>query len=220
MLQGIIFDFDGIILETEGAIFQAYQELYRAHGQALSLADWAHVIGISPDEYDPLDDLARLIGPDFPREKAEETLRLREKDLIAEKPVQPGVQDYLDEAVQRSYKLAIASSSSHSWVDRHLKRLGLYSYFDAICCSDDVENAKPDPALYQLALQRLNLGADQAFVLEDSPNGALAAKRAGLFCVAVPTDLTGQLTFEHADLLIESLAEVSLEELLTRINHT
>jgi len=105
----------------------------------------------------------------------------------------------------------------YHWVHGHLERLGLMSYFDITCCADDVERAKPDPALYVLALEKLKLRPQQAIVLEDSPNGVLAAKRAKLFCVAVPTELTGQLSLDQADLKINSLADMPLDELLNQV---
>ena len=93
-------------------------------------------------------------------------------------------------------------------------RLGLMEHFDAIKCANDVTNVKPDPELYLIALVALKVRASEAIALEDSPNGILAAKRAGLFCVAVPNPITVQLSLDHADLRLDSLAELPLEKLL------
>lgn len=220
MISGIIFDFDGLILETEEPIFMSYQELYKQYGRQLTLEDWAHVIGLSPEESNPLDELDRLVGNPFRRREAELFLAERQRALLEEQKVMPGIPAYLDSARKMGLKTAIASSSSHSWVDEHLERLGLEEYFDTVCCSDDVNYAKPDPELYHLALERLELTPREAFVLEDSPNGILAARRAGLFCVAVPTPLTGQLSLEKADMIMGSLAETSLADLIHQVeNH-
>jgi beta-phosphoglucomutase-like phosphatase (HAD superfamily) len=83
--------------------------------------------------------------------------------------------------------------------------------------SDDVRITKPDPELFVVALAGLGLEAGQAVVFEDSPNGVLAARRAGLFTVAVPTRMTEMLPLEQADLRLSSLAELPLEELLRRV---
>ena len=216
-IKGLIFDFDGLILETEYPIFQSVQELYRSYGQELVFSDWAKVIGLSSTEHDPIADLEALVGSALDREKLEAQVNRRENELILELEILPGVEDYIEAAKEKGLKLAIASSSSQKWVRGHLERLRLLRYFDAICCSDDVERAKPDPALYKLALEKLNLQSSQAIVFEDSSNGVLAAKRAGLFCVVVPTELTAQLSLEHADLKINSLANVSLDELLNQV---
>lgn len=217
VIQGLIFDFDGLILETEYPIFVANQELYQSFGQELSLATWSEVIGLSPNEHDPVADLEALVGSPLDREKLQVQLSRRENELILVEEILPGVEEYLKNAKEMGLKLAIASSSSHAWVQGHLERVQLLHYFDVICCSDDVERAKPDPALYQLALEKLDLSPAQVIVFEDSPNGVLAANRAGLFSVAVPTKLTSQLSLDHADLVLRSLAEVSLDALLDQI---
>lgn len=113
--------------------------------------------------------------------------------------------------------LAVASSSPHSWVDTHLTRLGLLDRFDAIICVDDVGVAKPDPGLFLRALVSLGVTRDEVIVFEDSPNGVRAAKRAGIFCVAIPNPITSLLAFDRPDMRLNSLAEISLEELLNSI---
>jgi beta-phosphoglucomutase-like phosphatase (HAD superfamily) len=102
-------------------------------------------------------------------------------------------------------------------VDGHLKRLGLWEYFQAVCCAGDAPLTKPDPGLYLAALKALQVHPEQAVALEDSPNGALAACRAGMFCVTVPTEITRQLPFGEVDLVLESLADLPLAELLTQL---
>ncbi|MEA2008912.1 MAG: HAD-IA family hydrolase [Chloroflexota bacterium] len=216
-IRGLIFDFDGLILETESPIFVATRELYQSFGQELSLGTWAKVIGISPDEHDPVADLEALVGISLDREKLRAKLSRRENELVLTQEVLPGVEDYIVAAKENGLKLAIASSSSRKWVLGHLERLQLLRYFDAVCCSDDVERAKPDPALYKLALEKIGLKPSQAIVFEDSPNGVLAAKRANLFCVAIPTALIAHLSLDHADLVLGSLADVSLDELLNQL---
>ena len=216
-IQGMFFDFDGIILETEGPIFQSLQEIYNSFGYELTLNDWAKVIGLSPKEHDQFCDLEALASDGFDRANLEIRFARREQELILEQDILPGIEDYINAAKERSLKLAIVSSSSREWVHGHLERLGLLSYFDITCCADDVMHAKPDPALYVLALEKLNLYPHQVIVLEDSPNGVLAAKRAELFCVAVPTEMTKQLSLDMADLKINSLADVPLDELLDHV---
>ena len=110
-----------------------------------------------------------------------------------------------------------ASSSSRNWVVGHLSQLGLLSYFDYIRCGDEVARKKPDPELYLAVLAALHIQAEQAIVLEDSPNGILAARRAGIFCVAVPNPLTSQLPLDHANLRLASLADMSLERLIEEV---
>lgn len=220
MISALIFDFDGLILDTEVPEFQAWQETFERHGGELSLEVWAACIGTSSDAFDPYVYLERQIGHTIDREAIRSQHRQRCAELLAAQPVLPGVQDYLNDADQLGLQLGLASSSSRTWVTRHLSRLGLITHFTSIRCADDVHQVKPDPALYQGVLESLGLRAEEAIALEDSPNGVLAAKRAGLFCVAVPNALTRQLPLDHADLRFTSLTDMSLEALIETVRRT
>ena len=123
------------------------------------------------------------------------------------------------EAKRLGLKLAIASSSPHSWVDTHAKRLGIFDDFDKVITSDEVgiERTKPNPDLFLLALEQLNVRANEAIVFEDSPNGVRAAQSAGIFVVAVPNSVTSLLAIENANLTLNSLADLPLVELLDKV---
>lgn len=215
MIKALILDFDGLILDTEGPEYQSWQEIYQAYGCSLSLPQWTEGIG-SHDTFDPYDDLAQQLGQPVDRAAIRAKRRSRFTELMADQSILPGVERYILEARELGLKLGLASSSSRSWVTGYLAQLKLDAYFDSIKCADDVERTKPDPALYLATLQVLKVKAHEAIALEDSPNGVLAAKRAGIFCVAVPNAMTQQLPFDLADLQISSLAELSLEELLLK----
>jgi HAD superfamily hydrolase (TIGR01509 family) len=219
VIRGLIFDFDGLILDTESGIYQSWLELYREFGVDLPLEEWAQIIGVSPEEsFDPFEKLEARLGRSLDGESLRKRRAQRERELLAAQAVLPGVEDYLDEAERLGLKLAIASSSSRKWVGRHLKRLGLSRFFEAVHTCDDVERSKPDPALYRLALSSLSLKPEEVIVFEDSPNGVMAAQRAGLFCVAVPNALTGALPLDHADFLLESLSHLPLEDLIAAVD--
>jgi len=219
VIRGLIFDFDGLIVDTESTIFQSWQELYREYGQELPMKEWGQIIGTSADEhFDPLERLEAQLGRKFenPEELKDRRLQ-RELELVAKQPVLPGVRAYIEDAQRLSLKLAVASSSPLEWVGLHLKNIGLIDEFDVIHTSDDVERTKPDPALFQLALTSLALDSDEAIVLEDSPNGVTAAQRAGIFCVAVPNPLTKLLPLGHADMRLNSLSEMHLKSLIDHV---
>lgn len=219
MIRALIFDFDGLILETESPIYHTWQEVYRAYDQELSWDTWADIIGRSEIAWDPLEDLEVLVGKKLDRPRLEEIRRQREMEMILAQPILPGVLEYLEAARLRGMPLAIASSSSSSWVYGHLTRLGLLDYFSCLRTSDDVRHAKPDPELYLSALKCLEIPANEAMALEDSPHGITAAKQAGLYCVAVPNNLTRRLETGHADLTLNSLLDLSLEQLLERASN-
>jgi HAD superfamily hydrolase (TIGR01509 family) len=219
-IKGIIFDFDGLILDTEEPIFQSWAEVYERYGQKLSLAWWGTIIGSAEAFFDPGGELERQLGYALDWE-AIEAERLRcEQEMIAQQAPLPGVVEALEEAKALELKVALASSSSCAWVTGHLEHLGLIHYFDAIIASDDVRRTKPDPELFLSALKAVELNAQEAIVLEDSPNGVLAARRAGIFVVAVPNVLTREMNFETADLRLNSLADISIADLISLVEAT
>lgn len=217
MIQLLIFDFDGLIVDTEVPDFQSWQEIYQAYDCHLPLSTWLTCIGGSADLFNPYDYLEAELGQPIKREKIRSKQRQRYAELVETQPVLPGVKDYINDAKRLGLKVALASSSSHDWVDGNLSRLGLIEHFDCIKCSDDVKNVKPDPKLYQSVLDELNFRADEGIVLEDSANGILAAKRAGLFSVAVPNAMTRHLSLDLADLQLNSLADLPLEKLILQV---
>ena len=218
-IKALIFDFDGLILETEAPVYKSWCEVYERYGLTLPLEEWGKIVGTADAEhFNPLSRLEDLLGK--PLENHDEILRSRrekEMEMVYAQPVMPGVQAYLRDAKGLGLKLGVASSSSRDWVVGHLQRLGLLSYFDRIYTSDDVERTKPDPALYYLVLKGLGVSADEAIVFEDSPNGIYAAKKAGIFCVAVPNEITKQLPIDGADMRLESLEDIQLTALLAKV---
>ncbi|HMD80374.1 MAG TPA: HAD-IA family hydrolase, partial [Anaerolineales bacterium] len=139
--------------------------------------------------------------------------------LTLSQPIMPGVLPTIEEAKRLGLKLAIASSSQHSWVDTHAKRLGIFDHFDAVICADDVGagRTKPNPDLFLLALHQLQIQKNEALIFEDSPNGVKAANLAGIFVVAVPNPVTALLKIDGANLTLASLADLSLTELLDKV---
>jgi HAD superfamily hydrolase (TIGR01509 family) len=214
-LRALLFDFDGLLVDTETASFESWQEVYRAHGHELTLEMWAPTIG-TIDGFDPWAQLEELAGPlEFEAVNAKRLAH--ELSLTEVEELRPGVIDYLVEAQERGVKTAIVSSSTRRWIDSHLTRLERVGDFHEIVTADgDTTRAKPAPTLYLEALDRLAVAAEDAVAFEDSPNGVRAAKAARIFVVAVPNDVTGALDLGEADLLVPSLAELPFEELTSK----
>jgi HAD superfamily hydrolase (TIGR01509 family) len=216
MIKALIFDFDGLIIDTEGPDYQAWQETYESFGCALPLAEWAAEIG-TYGAFDPYEYLARQLGQPIDRTAVRTRRHARFAELIEQQAVLPGVESYLQAARERGLRVGIASSSPRAWVVGHLARFGLDQSFDCIKTADDVERVKPDPALYLTALDTLDVRSHEALAFEDSPNGALAATRAGIYCVVIPNRLTQQLAHDAANLQLASLADLPLSALLARV---
>jgi HAD superfamily hydrolase (TIGR01509 family) len=222
MVAAIIFDFDGLILDTELPSYRAWSEAYEGIGvPPLSVEEWSADIG-TIGGLDPLAELqSRAVAAGVSLGPAavgqlRERRRRREDELLAAETVRPGVLTWIDAATQRGLALGVATCSSRVWAESHLERLALLDRFSALCCHGDRDGvaAKPAPDLYLDACRLLGVPAGSALAVEDSPNGVRAAKAAGLACVAVPNELTRFLDFEPADLVVSSLAEVSLDEVL------
>jgi HAD superfamily hydrolase (TIGR01509 family) len=216
-IQSFIFDFDGLILDTETPEFHVWQSIYRAHGQEIPIQQWGQIIGgYGAARFDAALHLQELTGSPLDLDSLRRQHRRQSDELNAQQSILPGVLDLLDEAERLNISLAVASSSPHKWVDTHLTRLGLFDRFDKIVCADDVApgRTKPNPDLFLLALNQLQVSKEAAVVFEDSPNGIRAAKSAGIFSVAVPNPVTSMLTFEGESLRLSSLADLNLADLL------
>ena len=220
MIKALIFDFDGLILDTETPDYQTWQSIYREHGFELPDDEWGKIVGgWGISTFDAAAHLSVLSQGRLDSVSLRDRHRSEAFALMLSQPVLPGVIETLQEAKRLGLKLAIGSSSPHSWVDTHAKRLGIFDYFDAVVCEDEVGigRTKPYPDVYLTALKQLQVQKNEAVVFEDSPNGVRAARTAGIFVVAIPNPVTSLLTFEGANLSLQSLKDLSLQDLLNKV---
>lgn len=211
-LAGILFDFDGLILDTETSEFLTVAESFADHGLELSRDEWVAIIGTA-DHPHWTEMLETALGrPLSNREEVLETRRARHHARISQETVRPGVVDLATAAHDAGVKVAVASSSPLDWVLGHLTRLGIDHLFPVRATRDDVGHgrAKPHPDLFLLAAERLGVDPVDCVVLEDSEPGVTAANAAGCTTVGVPAGMTAHLEFAHADLVVSSIAEVDL----------
>ena len=189
--------------------------MYAAYGQHLDPRRWSRIIGTVSD-FDGLADLEGRLARPIDRDAIGVRRLARERELADALPVLPGVTEWRRDARRLGLKLGIASSSTRQWVMGHVERLGLQDW-DCIRCREDTRRAKPDPDLYLAVLECLGVAPAEAIAVEDSRNGITAAKRAGLFCVAVPCSMTAHMDLSAADLRLGSLAERSLADVLAMV---
>ena len=216
MIRALVFDFDGLILDTEEPVYRSWLEVYQAHGEELPFERWVQIVGSTTTGFHPQQHLEERLGRPLPQEELDRRIG-RRTEMILNKELLPGVMSYLDSARELGLQLGVASSSTNEWVRGHLARLGILDRFACIRCRDDVAHAKPEPDLYLSVLDCLGVLPTEAIAIEDSPNGITAARRAGLRCVAIPNTITSGLDLSHADLVLGSLAEVTLGQLLARL---
>jgi len=220
MLKALLFDFDGLILDTETPEYLTWKNIYHEHGFDFPHDEWGKIIGgYGLSDFDAADNLSLLSQGRLDSTFLRARHSVESLAMIHSQSVMPGVMDIIRDAKRLNLKLAIASSSHHAWVDNHAKRLGIFDEFDTVVCADDVGvgRTKPQPDLFLLALNQLQVGKDAAVIFEDSPNGVKAANRAGIFVVVVPNPVTSLLAIEGANLILKSLAELSLSELLNQV---
>ena len=218
-IKALIFDFDGLILDTETPEVDVWSEIYAEHGFDMPFDLWAETIGgYGISTFNAAVHLNQLAGQSLDVEALHTRYQAESRKRIASNSIRAGVLDYLTTAHRLNIRCAVASSSSHQWVDTHLARLGLTQHFDKLICSDDVPpgRTKPNPDLFLKALEQLRVRANEAIVFEDSPNGVTAANRAGIFVVAVPNPLTSRLMIHGENLRLHSLADLPLVDLLAR----
>ncbi len=214
MIRALLFDFDGTIIDSEGPSYRSWQEIYRAEGLELPLERWVAAVG-TIGGFDPVEDLQRLVGRPLDRDGLLRARLERKLALTDAETLRPGVEEYIVEARRRGLKIGIVTSAPRGWVESNLARLGWNDGWDCIASADQEQSiAKPDPHLYREALKELQIEPSEAIAIEDSPNGVVAAKAAGLFCVAVPHPITAGLDLSGADVRVESLAKLPLAELL------
>jgi putative hydrolase of the HAD superfamily len=164
-VDALIFDFDGLIVDTEGPGFRAWTEVYASHGCDLPFDKYSACIG-TIGGFDLHGYLEEQSGRSFDREDLERACNTRWLELMKEQSLLPGIAACVSSAKSRGLKLAIASSSTQDWVTGNLRRFGLIEQFDAVCTRDMVTAVKPDPALYLLAIEKLGVTAQAAIAFE------------------------------------------------------
>lgn len=197
MIKAIIFDFDGTILDTETAWYNAFRDAYKEHGVDLTLDLYSQCIGTSLHTFNPYEYLMTELKLPIDKQVFKKSVHEQHSALMEVEQIRPGVIDYLKLAKDAGLKIGLASSSSLEWVEKYLNQLGIRDYFECIRTSDNVAHVKPDPELYNQALACLGVEASEAVAIEDSPNGARAAAAAGMHCIVVPNTITKFLAFDE-----------------------
>lgn len=218
MIRAVIFDLDGLILDSETPEVLAWQETYARHGLEFPVEQWLQNIGRTDSPWDAYAALRALDPPidlslvkGYWRERHEWHARDFRLPL-------PGVVPLLEAVRRRGLRTAVASSSRRAYILSTLQGLSIADRFDAAAGGDEVPRAKPAPDVYLLAAHRLGVGPHACVALEDSLNGVLAAKAAGMPCIAVPSSLTRALDFSAADLIVASLEEVTPETIASIVS--
>jgi HAD superfamily hydrolase (TIGR01509 family) len=216
MIEALVFDFDGLVLDTETCAFESVAAIFEAHGAPLDRSWWQQeILGTAEHPHWSVLLVERATVPITDLDALQVSRLAEHHALVAQELVCAGVERLLAEATARGIPCAVASSSAHDWVGGHLERLGLLERFAAVCCRDDVVpgRTKPAPDLYLAACDRLGVGPARSVALEDSPNGVAAAVAAGLKVVGVAAGMTEGLPLVGAHRVVGSVADVTIADL-------
>ncbi len=203
--SAVLFDFDGIIIDSEWPIFETWKQVFADEGHLLEVETYVQCIGSDFDTWSPEKYLESLTATTYDWKTINAQRQIILESDLEDAETLPGVRELITKLKAEGKKIAVVSSSSHRWVDMWLKRLGLIDHMDEVICRGDAPNIKPAPDLYLEAVKRFQLRADECLVLEDSLNGVISAKAAECSVIAIPSRLTSCLDFNIADATINSL---------------
>ena len=211
-LGAIVFDFDGLIVDTEGAGFISWREVYERFGAELNLNDWSHATGYVGG-FDPALHLERLLGRRLDWSRIIPEREARNWELTLQAKTLPGIERLFEGARRHGLRIGVARNSGNGWLEEGLKRLGLRHFVEAVVTRDMVMNPKPAPDVYLKTAQTLGIEPNRAVALEDSEPGCRAAKQAGMKAVAIPNEFSERQDFKVADLVVKSAEDLDLQSL-------
>lgn len=217
MIKAVIFDFDGLILDTETAWYDAYKEvLWGEFRFDLPLDAFVQCVGSSDAVL--FSYLEKEIGTSLNIEKARQMASTIHMEKVKSMEARVGVVDYLRDAKEKNLAIALTTSSTRRWVEHHLSNLQLLTYFDHLITKDDVARVKPAPDLFLKTIDVLKVETAEAIVFEDSLNGLIAAREVGIPTVIIPNSVTAASAFEDYQLKIPSMEEMCLTDVLASVN--
>ncbi len=218
MLKAIIFDMDGVLVNSDKYVFQAYNVLLKSYGARLSEQDYSRYLGR------PLNDFLSLLRQEYgvdvgsPSEFSRKLLDIELKLMQSELTPKRNLTAFLRAAKREGVKLAVATSSPSYRAKLFLNRLGIEELFDAVVAAENVDKHKPHPDVFLKASQKIDAMPGDCVVVEDASNGVAAAKAAGMKVVGLINAFHSREELSEADLLINSLDELNLVALQSLFN--
>ena len=207
-MKAMLFDMDGVLVDSEPIHFQARKMTLARYGYTTDDEELSHyqstptevfIAGINKSRGSsiPVDEAARLHKEDF--KTAFDNFDLKSID---------GIPEYLEQLESLKIPMAIASSSSPELIREVIRRLGIAKYFRELVSGDEVARPKPNPDVYLTAAKKIGADPSECVVLEDSHNGVLAAKSAGMFCIGFRSPHSGNQDLSTADIIVNSIRDI------------
>lgn len=215
-LGAVIFDFDGVILDSETPEYESHKQVFEMFGVPLSLDDYLRHVGLYHVNHETQWFMRlRAQSPAPPDRATFDAERKRIFDALVPREPMRGILDLLDALTGAAVPMAIASTSTSRWVVPAAERLGVRARFATVVTGDDVERRKPAPDVYLEAARRLGVDPARSIAVEDSAPGITSARAAGMKTVAIPHWLTERHDLSAADLRVAHAGELTLDRLAT-----
>lgn len=212
MLKGIIFDMDGVLINTEPVHYRVWKEAFSQRGLEIDYEHYKECIGSTQDFL--LDVIQKNYGADYHGdEKLLEEVRALKARKVEEEgvPLIEGVPEMLDKLKAAGYTMAVASSSPQGYIQKVLREIRLDNYFQLLYSGERVENPKPAPDIFLRVAEKLGLDPKECVVVEDSANGCRAAKAAGMVCIRYDNPDSGTQDLGIEDAVIGDYRSVDAE---------
>ncbi len=210
--DAIVFDLDGTIVDTETVEYESIKTVWAHHNSTYTVAHFEHVIGTT-EAADWIAELVDHLGRDIDVSHAHALRHETKARLLHELRARPGIGALIEQATLAGVPLAVASNSPLAWVEARLHHLALRSCLQAVITIDSASHPKPHPAPYLEACAALGARPSHSIAFEDSTTGVASARSAGLFTIAYPCQLTLGHDLSAADLVIDSLSDITLADL-------
>lgn len=205
-MKAIIFDMDGVIIDSETLYFETEIEIGKMYSKEVHTELLKKLMGRNPKEAAEI-----FLNETKLPITIDEFLNLRDKIMLEkyknEAQMLPGLHELI-QAFYKKLKLAIATGSPEKFLNLVVDKLNIRKYFDVLQSSDNIKNGKPDPEIYLTVIKKLNVKPSECIVLEDSINGALAGKNAGCYTIAIYSEHTKDKNFDFVDYFAQNLFEV------------
>jgi len=215
--KAVIFDMDGLMIDSERATYDGYVKICSEYNYEMTLDFYKTLLGFRTNVIN--EKLKEHFGNGFPSEEIIRRVHIYIEQVFSEKgiPLKTGLLEILQYLKHKNYKLVVATSSHRTRVEKILKDAGISRYFEGYVCGDEVVNGKPDKEIFIKACEKVNVKPEEAYVLEDSEMGVLAAYNANISCICVPdmkypTEKIKAKTYKVVDNLLEALDIIKEDE--------